>query len=316
MMKKLMCGFALFLACATFAANITVKQIDEIQPQVAVDSEGAVHLIYYKGSDGAGDVFYMTQKAGEDQFSKAMQVNSRPGSAIAAGTIRGAQLALGKNNRVHVVWNGGKGAERAKVGGREVTPMVYTRLKEDGTGFEAERNLITYAEELDGGGTVAADRFGNVSVVWHGRAPGAEEGEDGRAVFVARSKDEGKTFAPEVRATLEKTGACGCCGMKAFADENGAVYILYRGALEMVNRDMVLMVSPKPGAPFKIVNKHAWKVESCPMSSAFLSGLDGGGAIAAWETEGKIFFATVDPKAMTIGKIESLPGASKKRHPT
>src|SRR5688572_18838029 len=153
MMKKLICCFALFLECATSAANITVKQIDEIQPQVAVDSEGAVHLIYYKGSDGAGDVFYMTQKAGEDQFSKAIQVNSRPGSAIAAGTIRGAQLALGKNNRVHVVWNGGKGAERAKVANREVTPMVYTRLNDDRTGFEPERNLITYAEELDGGGS-------------------------------------------------------------------------------------------------------------------------------------------------------------------
>ena len=316
-MKKLFCCVGVLLACVTHAANFTVKHLPTgaIQPQVAVDAQGTVHLIYYKGNDGAGDVFYMTQKAGEEQFSKAIQVNSRAGSAIAAGTIRGAQIALGKNNRVHVVWNGGKGAERAKVGGREVTPMVYTRLKDDGAGFEPERNLMTYAEELDGGGTVAADPFGNVYVMWHGRAPGAQEGEDGRAVFIARSKDEGKNFAPEVRATSEKTGACGCCGMKAFADENGAVYVLYRGALETVNRDEVLMVSPKPGAPFKIVNKHPWKVEGCPMSSAFFSPVQGGGAIAAWETSGQVFYAPVDGKTQSMGKVVSPAGTAKRRHP-
>src|ERR1043166_4311352 len=88
-----------------------------IQPQVAVDSAGTVHLIYYKGKDGGGDVFYVRQKAGEKDFSKPIQVNSRPGSAIAAGTIRGAQLAIGRNNRVHVVWNGGNGAEKGKLDG-------------------------------------------------------------------------------------------------------------------------------------------------------------------------------------------------------
>src|SRR5690242_12926983 len=30
-----------------------------IQPQVAVDSRGVVHLIYFKGDPGAGDIFYV-----------------------------------------------------------------------------------------------------------------------------------------------------------------------------------------------------------------------------------------------------------------
>src|SRR5437879_368233 len=92
------------------AANVSVVRTPDggIQPQVAVDSAGTVHLIYYKGKDGAGDVYYVTQKAGEKEFSKPMRVNSRAGSAIAAGTIRGAQLAVGKNNRAYVIWNGGE----------------------------------------------------------------------------------------------------------------------------------------------------------------------------------------------------------------
>ena len=33
-------------------------------------------------------------------------MNSQAGSAVAAGTIRGAHLALGRKGRVHVAWNG------------------------------------------------------------------------------------------------------------------------------------------------------------------------------------------------------------------
>jgi hypothetical protein len=114
---------------------------------------------------------------------------------------------------------------------------------------------------------------------------------------------------------MEKTGACGCCGMKAFADDSGAVYLLYRGALQMVNRDEILLVSSKPGDPFKIVNKHPWQVESCPMSSAFFGPEKGVGAVAAWETAGQVFFADVDARTMSIGKIVSPPGNVKRRHP-
>ena len=55
-----------------------------IQPQAATDSQGAVHLIYYKGDAGGGDVFYVRREANADSFSKPIPVNSQPGSAIAA----------------------------------------------------------------------------------------------------------------------------------------------------------------------------------------------------------------------------------------
>jgi hypothetical protein len=303
-------------ALANFASTVTVLRAPNggIQPQAAIASSGVVHLIYYKGKDSAGDIFYVKQNPGENTFSKPIQVNSRPGSAMSIGSIRGAQLALGKNDRVHVIWNGGEGAEKPKIDGKEITPLVYARFNDAGTAFEPERNLITYAGGLDGGSSIAADPFGNVYATWHGRAPGAAEGEAGRAVFIARSTDEGKSFRPEMPATREKTGACGCCGMRAFADREGAVCILYRGAAEKVNRDEILLVSPKPGAPFSIVNKHPWVLESCPMSSASITPADHG-AVAAWETAGQIFFTSIDPATKSIGKIQSPPGTTKRRHP-
>jgi hypothetical protein len=73
-----------------------------IQPQVAVDAKGTVHLIYYSGSPGAGDIFYIRSEDGGTSFSTPLRVNSRPGSAIALGNMRGAHLAVGKGGRVHV----------------------------------------------------------------------------------------------------------------------------------------------------------------------------------------------------------------------
>ena len=77
-----------------------------IQPQIVVGTDGALHLLYYKGKAGSGDIFYVRSTNQGESFSNPMRVNSQPESAIAAGTIRGAHLAVGKNGRVHVAWNG------------------------------------------------------------------------------------------------------------------------------------------------------------------------------------------------------------------
>jgi hypothetical protein len=286
---------------------------DGIQPQAAVDSRGVVHLIYYKGDSGGGDIFYVRLDQGQQTFSTPSQVNSQPKSAMAAGTIRGAQLAVGKNGRVHVAWDGmGKGATRPTINGKEVTPTLYTRLNDAGTGFEPERNLIAYAAGLDGGGSVAADNHGNVYVFWHAPKPGNTNGEAGRAVFVARSADDGKTFDRERLTTEKPTGACGCCGMKSFADSEGNVFALYRAASEMVNRDEILLISRNHGSDFELAYAHGWKVATCPMSSAFISETRAG-VLAAAETHGRVYFVRLDPKT---GKVsEPVSPTTKGKHP-
>jgi len=82
-----------------------------VQPQAAIDSGGKIHLIYLKGEDGKCDVFYVTSVDGARTWGKALRVNSQPGAAIATGTVRGAQIALGKGGRPHVAWMGSSVAE-------------------------------------------------------------------------------------------------------------------------------------------------------------------------------------------------------------
>src|SRR3954453_22395814 len=96
---------------ATFS-RVTVLQTPDggIQPQAAIDDRGTIHLIYYKGDAAAGDLFSTRYDLGKGDFSTPVRVNSQPGSAIAMGMIRGGQVALGKEGRVHVAWNGSRRA--------------------------------------------------------------------------------------------------------------------------------------------------------------------------------------------------------------
>src|SRR5262249_54433714 len=159
---------------------------------------------------------------GQQRFSSPIRVNSRPASAIAAGSVRGGQIALGKDGRVHVVWNGsGQGTK----GPGDGSAMLYARLNDAGAAFEDERNLMQGTQGLDGGGTVAADDAGNVYVAWHGVKTG-QHGEANRQVWVARSTDEGKTFTAEEPAWTKPTGACPCCSTRALASSDGWVYLL------------------------------------------------------------------------------------------
>ncbi|MBX9624881.1 MAG: glycoside hydrolase [Gemmataceae bacterium] len=282
-----------------------------IQPQVVVDGKGAVHMVYLGGDPKAGRLYYV-RSAGEGKFTEAVPVNHRP-NAIAIGNIRGAHLAVGKNGRVHVAWFGVGETDGAGPTKKE-TPLLYTRLDDTGRAFEAERNVITSAFGLDGGGSVAADPAGNVYVVWHAGGPDGH-GEANRKVWVARSEDEGKTFAPESAVFQKPTGACGCCGLKAFVDGKGTLYVAYRAATEKVNRDTYLLVSRDKGKNFSGEAVHGWTVGVCPMSSYALAGVDGGVRVA-WETAGEVYFARVDPSTGKRSEKVSPPGAGKgRKHP-
>ncbi len=278
-----------------------------LQPQAALDERGILHLVYFTGEPQGGDIYYVRRNSGKTEFTSPVRVDSEPGSAVAVGTIRGAHLAVGKNGRVHVAWNG-----RHNPNGHDA-PMLYARMNDAHTAFEAQRNVMQFSGGLDGGGSIAADRSGNVYVAWHGK--GDKEGEENRRVWVARSTDEGKTFSRETAAWIQPTGACGCCGMRAFADRQGRVHLFYRAATERVDRDMYLLSSENRGRGFSGTLVDRWKLNACPMSSAALA--DGAsGLLAAWETQGQVYFTSFDPKRpQPLAPIPATGAAGRRKHP-
>ena len=302
------------IAAQSAHVNLLRAPNNGLQPQAMLDEHGTLHLIYLAGEPSASNVFYVRHEAGQNEFSTPLRVNSQPGSAIATGTIRGAQLALGKNGRVHVVWNGSqKATPRSQ--GEYSAPLLYARLNDAGTAFEAQRNLMQFSHSLDGGGSVAADKIGNVYVVWHGA--GEQQGEEHRRVWLARSSHDGKTFAREVAVSSigkDKTGVCACCGMRAFVDGQGAFYVLYRTATGMTERGMFLLVSQDKARTFRGQRVDEWTLTSCPMSSVVI--IDAQRSLAAWENNGQIWFAALDPKLAAKPAATAAPGATgKRKHP-
>lgn len=287
------------------APQVTLIRAPEggIQPQ-AVEADGVVHLIYFSGDPAHGDLYYVRSMDFGRTFSKPIRVNQRPGASIAIGNIRGAQLAVGRNGRVHVAWNGAVADPRR-------SPMLYTRLNQAGTAFEPERNLIHSAWGIDGGGTVAADAKGDVYVLWHAPIPG-RKGEENRRVWIARSKDDGATFAPETLAFSQPTGACGCCGMRAYADPSGDLYALFRSATNVVNRDIWLLDSRNEGRSFEGKDISQWKIGACVMSSESL-GPSPDGVLAAWESEKQVYFTHIRPDTTEIAAPIAAPGSAENR---
>jgi hypothetical protein len=307
---------------AESASRVALGRVPDggLQPQVAVDDQGIVHMIYFTGETGHGDLYYVRSSDGGATFSTPIRVNSQPESAIAAGTIRGGQLALGTDGRVHVAWNGSgvaqpKGPlnpEQAADSPYNGLPMLYARMNDAGTAFEPQRNLMHKTFALDGGGTIAADAKGHVYVLWHGSTAGAAKGEAGRQVWIARSDDNGKTFAPEELAYTKPTGACGCCGMRAFVDSRGDLYALFRSATEQIHRDEYLIRSRDHGHTFEGRMLDAWQINACPMSSAAFVETPGN-ILAAWETEDKVFFTRINPQTLAFAKPMAAPGSGSDR---
>jgi hypothetical protein len=279
-----------------------------IQPQVATDERAVIHLIYFRGDPSHGDAFYARSQDDGRSFSAPIRVNSVAGSVMATGTVRGAQIAVGRGGRVHVAWNSSTPTSPG------ATPMYYTRLTDTGTAFEPQRNVMRDGYNIDGGGAVAADRLGHVYVVWHANAPG-ERDEGTRRLWIARSQDDGRTFEHERPIFDDPTGACGCCGIGAIAASTGSLFVLFRSAFEIVHRDMYLLTSRDNGGSFAGRKVDLWNVGACVMSTqTFSEGR--AGVYTAWETEGQVYLARVDAATGGVAQKTPAPGADRTRkHP-
>ncbi len=292
------------------APKVNILRVPQggIEPQTVVGPRGTLHMIYFTGPADAGNIVYVRRAPGAKAFSTPIRVTRQPGSAVAVGTVRGPQMALGKNGRVYVVWFGSAAARPRGPGG--ATPILFARSNRQGTAFGPARCPIQYTTGADGGLSVAADGRGNVYVFWH--ATGIRPGEAYRRVYLARSTNNGRTFAREVPITPAGLGACGCCGMRALVDHQGNLYVLYRAAAQGVHRDMTLLVSRDFGRTFRALRVAPWRLDACPMTTADLE--EGGRSVlAAWETAGEVYFGRVNPASFRLFPAIPAPGQTDDR---
>ncbi len=294
-MRLLFTTFFLFTIITNASPKILEVPDNGISPQCLTDSTGTTHMIYYKGTPQTGDIYYTILKKDSSDFSPSVRVNSIEGSAVAMGTIRAAQMALGKDNSVHVVWNGSKNAQGQ---------FLYSRSLGNGK-FSEQKDFKGATAHMDGGGSVATNGDGIVYIVWHANKKDTN-GEENRRIFVAVSNDNGQTFAQEKAVSPEDSGICPCCSLKVAA--NGKeLLILYRGA-KNGSRDLYQLLSKDSALTFNNDVLGKWRTAQCPMSSHSIF-LGSKGFLKAWESEGKIAFTS------SSGEIITIPGTANKKHP-
>jgi len=294
----------LLLPVFAFGTEVQLERVPEngVQPQIATTRDGMLHLVYLIGNPSGGDVRYVSKKAGASAWSVPRTINSTPATAVAMGTIRGAQIAVGKDDSLHVVWNGPGGKNQP-------APLFYTRSLNRGGAFDQQRDLRAGTKGLDGGASIAASAKGEVFIVWHGAPVDAEPGEINRRVFVLKSTDNGGTFAKPKIANGDDPGVCACCSLKTFVSPSGELLTLYRAARSMGQRDITLMSSKDGGATFQHRNVGPWAINACPMSSASVIAA-GTQTRAAWEAEGRVYTALLDDTSAALAVSED-----KSRHP-
>lgn len=287
-------------------AQVRVETLPEpgIQPQVAVSPSGFVHLVYLLGDPKACDIRHTSRRLEGGDWSPPITVNSEPRSAIATGTIRGAQIALGKNGSVQVIWNGNTGGKKELM---MRAPLLHARLQPGEKAFSDQQNLMGDTTALDGGASIAANEQGHVSVVWHA-APAGKQGEANRLVFARSSTDDGRSFAAARSLNDPQPGVCACCSLRAHLADDDTLTVLYRGAPEPMSRGMIQLIHKAGRSTLTPLDD--WRMAMCPMSSASL--LPAGSSLrAAWETDGRIVLARLEPPAPPARKI----GPKNAKHP-
>ena len=140
------------------------------------------------------------------------------------------------------------------------------------------------------------------------------KGEAGRRLWIARSRDDGATFAEEEPALESATGPAPAAARRRSSTVAARSTCSIARPTRNVERDMMLATSSDHGQHFKATSLQPWPVSTCPMSSESLFDTPAG-VLAAWETKGQIAYSRIDPQSLVASPPVSPPGGGNRKHP-
>lgn len=237
-----------------------------IAPDARFDAAGNLHVVF--AAEGAA--WHAVSRDDGATFGPAARI-SRPPLSTEAGMFRGPELAIGKDDEVHVAWYA-RGQPLAR-------PAVPQRAMHSTGRGSFDRPVDVSRGPADGVSIAAAGQ--QVVVAWH----------TDDLLELSTSRDGGDSFAAPVRL---QALTCECCDTSLSLTAGGPLYVMYRDR-ERNERDMYLVEYDMDSRRERRLrlDTEAWRIDACPMSSAGIARI-GSTLVTAWEHAGRILMSRVD----------------------
>jgi len=248
------------------------------QPQVAVGSEGSVHLVY-----GTGDaVQYCQSLDGGTTFGKAMQAFRVPNMSL--GMRRGPRVVKTKDAIVITAIGGqiGKGRDG---------DVVAWRSMDDGKTWKGPVRVNDTADSArEGLHAMTSGLDGSIWCVWLDLRDKKSE------IYATVSKDNGATWEANQCVYRSPDGSvCECCHPSVVVSGN-CVHVMFRNSIDG-DRDMYVTSSKDDGksfSPGKKLGSGTWTLDACPMDGGMLAAGPKGLLETVWRRDENVYAATGD----------------------
>lgn len=295
--------------------RVSLGDVNAAEPAIAVAPDGSVYVAWVNhGARSQADVMIAHFTSDGQMQGAAVRVNSQPGIATA---WRGdpPTVAIAPDQTVLVGWTSHVEAESG-----QATDIYLSSSRDHGQTFDAPvkinddpkpavHGMHSLTVARDGGVYVAWLDERNVSSIKDMKMDAKAAGhhmESNREVFIAASKDGGRSFSKNKRVA---TDACPCCKTALATTSDGRVYLSWRQVLPGDFRHIAVASSSDHTQTFTtpvIVSDDQWVLSGCPVSGPSLCADNDGSVHVLWYSEGKngetgLYSAITKDQGMTFG---------------
>jgi hypothetical protein len=297
---------------------------ENLKPFVVARAQGGAYMTWAQRTDRGTSVYFARSTDGL-AFGAPVRLSAE-GMELDLGAESGPRLAADGKGGIYVVWASGLVANSSA--GAASEHARHTGTGKGGGHFMRATNLAIYlATSIDDGRTfsaprqvsdgpqgperrfptVAVDRNGMLAVVWLDKRLETAERPGYSHLFVARSTDGGKTFAPSVDITSgQDNSICHCCKPGLAMHPTAGMMVVYRNERNDI-RDIYAVRSQDRGATWSRpapIESFQWNLPACPMNGPSLAMDTSGNVHAVWctgaEVDGAPLMGSADATGLKV----------------
>jgi hypothetical protein len=163
----------------TGAKRLTWTAGDSLQPAIAVDSGGALHVVWMDYTPGNPKIYYRKSSTGGDSWSSSRTLT------LTGGAAGSPAIAVDSFDNLHMSWNAAT---------LEGTDIFYKKSTDGGASWTPSQRL-TWTPGISRDPALAVGSSANIHVVWEDNAPGNSD------IYYRKSGDGGASWSTVRRLT-------------------------------------------------------------------------------------------------------------------